>query len=86
MKLIIDIPEKVVTAIQNGEDYRFDIHTAIAQGIPYKERPKGEWLEICDIKSWQFTNEHYECDKCHYKGNKSNFCPNCGEDMRGDVE
>jgi len=46
------------------------------------ERPQGKWLEICDIKSWQFTNEHYECDKCHYKGNKSNFCPNCGADMR----
>ena len=40
MKLIIDIPEKVVTAIQNGEDYRYDIHTAIAQGIPYEERPQ----------------------------------------------
>ena len=39
MKLIIEIPEKVVTAIQNGEDYRYDIHTAIAQGIPYEEKP-----------------------------------------------
>lgn len=36
MKLIIDIPEEVVTAIQNGEDYRYDIHTTIAQGIPYE--------------------------------------------------
>lgn len=35
MKLIIDIPEDVVTAIQNGQDYRYDIHTAIAQGEPY---------------------------------------------------
>lgn len=34
MKLIIDIPEDVVTAIQNGQDYRYDIHTAIAQGKP----------------------------------------------------
>ena len=33
MKLIIDIPEEIVTAIQNGQDYRYDIHTAIAQGI-----------------------------------------------------
>lgn len=37
MKLIIDIPEKVVTAIQNGEDYRYDIHTAISQGTPYED-------------------------------------------------
>ena len=38
MMLIIDIPEKVVKAIQNGKDYRYDLHTAIAQGIPV-ERP-----------------------------------------------
>jgi len=44
MKLIIDIPETVVTAIQNGEDYRYDIHTAIAQGIPYEERPQGDLI------------------------------------------
>ena len=36
MKLLIDIPEEVVTAIQNGEDYRYDLHTTIAQGIPYE--------------------------------------------------
>lgn len=35
MRLIIDIPEEVVTAIRNGEDYRYDIHTAIAQGRPF---------------------------------------------------
>ena len=29
----IDIPEDVVTAIQNGQDYRYDIHNVIAQGI-----------------------------------------------------
>lgn len=44
MKLMIDIPEKVVTAIQNGEDYRYDIHTAIAQGIPQEERPQGDLI------------------------------------------
>ena len=44
MKLIIDIPEKVVTAIQNGEDYRYDIHTSIAQGIPYEEMPQGDLI------------------------------------------
>ena len=37
MKLIIDIPKEVVVAIENGLDYRYDIHTAIAQGIPYIE-------------------------------------------------
>lgn len=48
MKLIIDIPEEVVTAIQNGEDYRYDIHTTIAQGIPYE--PKGDLISREAIK------------------------------------
>lgn len=34
MQIVVNIPEKVVRAIQNGQDYRYDIHTAIAQGIP----------------------------------------------------
>ena len=34
MQIVIDIPEKVVRAIQEGRDYRYDIHTAIAQGTP----------------------------------------------------
>lgn len=53
MKLIIDIPEDVITAIQNGEDYRYDIHTTIAQGIPYEERSQGEWVtdELCRLRS-----------------------------------
>ena len=38
IELVIKIPEEVVTAIQNGEDYRYDIHTAIANGTPL---PKG---------------------------------------------
>ena len=52
MKLIIDLPERVVTAIQNGEDYRYDIHTAIAQGIPYK--PKDEFTRR-ELESWLYA-------------------------------
>lgn len=50
MKIIIDIPEKVATAIQNGEDYRYDIHTAIAQGIPYE--PKGDLISREALKKY----------------------------------
>lgn len=42
MKRIIEIPDKIVKAIQNGEDYRYDIHTAIAQSIPYN--PSGDCI------------------------------------------
>lgn len=87
MKLIIDIPEKIVTAIQNGEDYRYDIHTAIAQGIPYEERPQGEWIRKVDDVGFI----SHICSKCGIENevedpSDDKFCFNCGADMRGGVK
>ena len=86
MKLIIDIPRKVVTAIQNGEDYRYDIHTVIAQGVPYEERPHGKWEE-----DWQedldfMSRKGWRCPFCKWRTTYGmpNFCMNCGADMRGE--
>lgn len=62
MILIIDLPEKVITAIQNGEDYRYDIHTAIAQGIPYEERPQGDLISRSALK------DSICSDGCYYLG------------------
>ena len=85
MKLVIDIPKEVVVAIENGFDYIYDIHAAIAQGIPYEDRPQGDWLEDdgiiacseCGTRAVWITNNDY--------GSKpyiSNFCPKCGADMK----
>lgn len=62
MQIVIDIPEKVVTAIQDGEDYRYDIHTAIAQGIPL---PKGHG---------DLIDREYFMDK--YAGCGNEYCEN----------
>ena len=41
------------------------------------ERPQGEWIYDED-----YINP-YRCDKCNYHNDdKTNFCPNCGADMR----
>ena len=48
MKRIIEIPDHVVKAIQNGEDYRYDIHTAIAQSTPYN--PSGDLISRSALK------------------------------------
>lgn len=43
-----------------------------------KERPKGEWI---------FIDGQHVCSKCNlYNGVESDFCPNCGADMRGKAE
>ena len=55
------------------------------------ERPKGEWIKQYN-KSYELkTNEGIlvgeftKCPKCQYdKARGSNFCPNCGADMRGE--
>ena len=48
-----------------------------------RENVKGEWL----YKGLDFEIDSlYQCSACkHYHWSKSNYCPNCGADMRGEV-
>lgn len=39
-------------------------------------RPHGEWRNN--------RNGTFTCDQCGCKHSKSNYCPNCGADMRGE--
>ena len=90
MKLIIDIDEAEYTTLSmlserekvNELSY---YERAIANGTPYKDRPKGGWLSADDdhIKcsvcgEYGIHNDWYECN--YY----TPFCPNCGADMRGE--
>lgn len=79
MKLIIDIPEAVVTAIKNGEDYRYDIHTAIAQGIPYEEKPHENWIPVTyrplTVEERIAFAEHYGVEYCDTLDEKAFDCP-----------
>lgn len=47
------------------------------------KRKKGEWIEHpheCG-ENWEFSK--YECSICHtWEENDSDFCPNCGAEMR----
>lgn len=94
MKRIIEIPDKVVEAIQNGEDYRYDIHTAIAQSKPYEpeEESESEWvldsdgLPICQ-KCGEVALQRIFVKMPHLIQDvrmvRSNYCPNCGRKMKG---
>lgn len=45
------------------------------------DRPKGKWARVLDIH-----HERYWCSECMGIADKrSNFCPNCGADMREEV-
>lgn len=41
-------------------------------------RPKGHWIRR--------PQGHYVCSLCEKGMYKSDFCPSCGADMRGDAE
>lgn len=58
---------------------------------PESLRPKGEWIEVKAKNFYGCMITAYECTNCkkHSVGQiaitmKSDFCPNCGADMRGD--
>lgn len=54
------------------------------------EPKQGEWIDKGWYGDWQFETDgrgncwhEYECSECgfHKKGNKSNYCPDCGVKM-----
>ena len=55
------------------------------------EHKRGEWIDKGWTGDWQFETDgrgncwhEYECSECGFrnKGNRNNFCPNCGANMR----
>ena len=61
------------------------------EATPSADRPQGQWIDKGWKGDWQFETDgrgncwyEYECSECGYikRGGKSNYCPNCGADMR----
>ena len=82
-------PEAVWHAVKMARDRlgqeRLNGHRSDVIIIDESERLKGRWI---------FNNQVQYVDECHcslcgqvlstYKGERKNFCPNCGADMRGE--
>ena len=52
--------------------------------LPEYKPPKGHWVGIDDEPF-----DMWECDNCGYvieREEPTNFCPNCGADMKGEGE
>lgn len=78
---MLNKPEKDYEPYVHLRDMRNAIDNA-----PTVERPQGEWVKVVQNLCW-----HYECNQCHERPLMarlvdedvlSNFCPNCGADMR----
>lgn len=93
MKIVIDIDEKTYRRIQalvNADYFEHDIcgysMQRIANGTPYEDRPKGEWI---------IDGHHYKCSRCgktlaimfsETDNDDLIGCPFCLADMRGGRE
>lgn len=93
MKIVIDIDNEAygrIQALVNADYFEHDIcgysMQRIANGTPYEERPKGEWIvgEYMDCHSDILPE--YTCPFCgEVAYRKYDFC-HCGADMRKETE
>lgn len=85
------LKEKLQARYDNGEEdfdkgYNIGLEAAIdlidnASAVEVK--PQGEWINREAVSNTIFPFwERYECNQCHKFSGYSNFCPNCGADMR----
>ena len=59
------------------QELRFAIIAEIRKRLAVPEREKGEWIKC------RSCCREYKCSNCEYEHcQESNFCPNCGADMR----
>lgn len=82
-EVIRAVIDRHICTRQASEDNKRLLTEAIVKAIPKREH--GKWINHYDDL---FPAEStIECSVCHeeqFCGIDTNFCPNCGADMRGD--
>ena len=68
-------PLNVLTEVRDG-----------IKALPSAQRT-GRWIYNDEAYPGGNPYGHYECDQCgEYVPHKTNYCPNCGADMRGEQD
>ena len=78
------IENAYIQAIQYDKDYRYDIHTAIAQGIPYEERSTGEWIDCSEDYGYVECPVCEHLTTCDDNKDELHYCWYCGSKMGKD--
>ena len=67
--------------IEDTDELR-KIWTEYFSGIPSAEPKRGWWIEIINSRGVMVALRCSRCEKSPRHGVRSDFCPNCGADMR----
>lgn len=92
MKLIIGVSEDYYERLKDKRYNRkaTTSDATILDGTPYEESPTGHWIfdEYMRKEDKKYApNGFYLCSVCCNKQfESSNYCPNCGADMRGGMK
>ena len=76
------LPNDMYPRFNNFDTIHAVVKDAV-KGVPSIEpRAKGHWIELPGVIGVAY------CSECNYQltENNTNFCPNCGADMRGEEE
>ena len=91
MEIVINLPEEIMEYVKNNDClsviYNDEVAKAITNGMPYEEKPKGQWtineewslLEKCKVTTYTCPF----CGKVEYE--PFDYC-RCGADMRKEKE
>ena len=89
MKVVIDIPEDRYADIQRIASVQLERpwptpEQIIAKGVTINEPRTGKWINHIDkgMCECEVCGEMLETERAY----RSNFCSNCGADMRGGTE
>ena len=98
-KQAIELLERMTAEPAPGEDARLDADELDAVLLVIgllkgEEIERGAWEYdpphdyARRFGKWQFmSGGNYKCNRCQsYALHKTNYCPNCGADMKGDAE
>ena len=64
--------------------YEFQTLIDSAPSADVRENVRGEWIK--QYFDFRDNCQIYSCSKCGYQDIDTNFCPNCGADMRGEKD
>ena len=84
---VIALAKDIIVLARDGSIYRhrsIDPHDVMEMpAADVRENVRGEWEFNCDT----FVIRKYLCSQCSIPHDKeSQFCPNCGADMRGEKD